>query len=131
MAAVTRSGSCRRRRLYELAEQAGGVGTITHGPCHERKASAIDSIESVKRNAPGAEIDDQTGKSTTVPLDACIGLAVPGRPIGPWSRTPPALRSSATRDRNPESAHGLLTRPSVTGRNSAGQPPVGERRIPS
>ena len=29
---------------------------------HERKASAIDSIESVKRNAAGTEIDDQTDK---------------------------------------------------------------------
>jgi hypothetical protein len=73
---------------------------MTHRPCHERKASAIDSIGSVKRNAAGAEIDDQTDKSTTVPLDACIGLAVPGRPIGPWSwRTGAPKASVPRRDR--------------------------------
>jgi hypothetical protein len=39
-----------------------------------------------------------------------IGLAVPGRPIGPWSPRTGAPESSATgRDRNPEAAHGLLT----------------------
>jgi hypothetical protein len=36
------------------------------GDCHQRryesKASAINGIESVKRNAPNAEIDDQTDK---------------------------------------------------------------------
>jgi hypothetical protein len=36
-----------------------------------------------------------------VPLDACIGLAVPGRPIGPWSRRTGAPQASATgRNRN-------------------------------
>jgi uncharacterized protein YegP (UPF0339 family) len=29
---------------------------------YETKGSAINGIESVKRNAPGAEIDDQTAK---------------------------------------------------------------------
>jgi hypothetical protein len=45
---------------------------------------------------------------------------VPGRPIGPWSRTPPA-RSSATRDQNPDTheiAHG--TRDKTPGRASTG-----------
>src|SRR5215211_3142973 len=30
-------------------------------------------------------------------VEACIGLAVPGRPIGPWSRRPGAPEASATR----------------------------------
>jgi hypothetical protein len=35
-------------------------------------------------------------------VEACIGLAVPGRPIGPWSRRTGAPEASATgRDRNP------------------------------
>ena len=35
-------------------------------------------------------------------VKACIGLAVPGRPIGPWSRRTGAPEASATgRDRNP------------------------------
>jgi hypothetical protein len=60
---------------------------------------------------------------------ASIGLAVPAQPIGPWSRRTGAPKASATgRDRNPESAHALLTRPSDTGRNSAGKPPVGEAK---
>jgi hypothetical protein len=35
-------------------------------------------------------------------VEACIGLAAPGRPIGPWSRRTGAPQASATgRDRNP------------------------------
>jgi hypothetical protein len=35
-------------------------------------------------------------------VEACIGLAVPGRPIGPWSRRTGAPEASATgRDRTP------------------------------
>ena len=44
-------------------------------------------------------------------VEACIGLAVPGRPIGPWSRRTGAPEASATgRDRTP-----MLTR-LLTGR---------------
>jgi hypothetical protein len=43
-------------------------------------------------------------------VKACIGLAVPGRPIGPWSRRTGAPEASTTRrDRNPDAheiAHG-------------------------
>jgi hypothetical protein len=50
-------------------------------------------------------------------VEACIGLAVPGRPIGPWSRRTGAPEASATgRDRNPDAyeiAHG-------TGRDTPG-----------
>jgi hypothetical protein len=42
-----------------------------------------------------------------VVLPTVIGLAVPGRPIGPWSRRTGAPKASATgRDRNPD-AHEL------------------------
>jgi hypothetical protein len=40
-------------------------------------------------------------------IEACIGLAVPGRPIGPWSRRTGAPQASATRrDRPPRSVLG-------------------------
>jgi hypothetical protein len=43
-------------------------------------------------------------------VEACIGLAVPGRQIGPWPRRTGAPEASATgRDRNPDAheiAHG-------------------------
>jgi uncharacterized protein YegP (UPF0339 family) len=35
---------------------------IATSEAYERKASAINGIESVKRNAPSAEIDDQTNQ---------------------------------------------------------------------
>jgi hypothetical protein len=64
-------------------------------------------------------------------IQSVIGPAVPGRPIGPWSRRTGAPEASATgRDRNPDHAHSLLTGPSGTGRDGAGQLPVGERRKP-
>jgi hypothetical protein len=45
-------------------------------------------------------------------VPACIGLAVPGRPIGPWSPRTGAPEASATgRDRTPMFTK-LLTRPS-------------------
>jgi hypothetical protein len=34
-------------------------------------------------------------------VEVCIGLAVPGRPIGPWSRTGAPEASATRRDRNP------------------------------
>jgi hypothetical protein len=48
-------------------------------------------------------------------VEACIGLAAPGRPIGPWSRRTGAPEASATRrDRTP--------RWSALGRQPRGQP---------
>jgi uncharacterized protein len=35
---------------------------IATSEAYESKASAINGIESVKRNAPNAEVDDQTSK---------------------------------------------------------------------
>jgi len=44
---------------------------IPTDPAMSVRRVRIDSIESVKPNAAGAEIDDQTDKSTTVPHEAC------------------------------------------------------------
>jgi uncharacterized protein YegP (UPF0339 family) len=38
------------------------AGLAWYGEAYESQASAIKGIESVKRNAPTAEIDDQTDK---------------------------------------------------------------------
>ena len=35
---------------------------IATSEAYERKASALNGIESVKNNAPDAEVDDQTGE---------------------------------------------------------------------
>ena len=45
---------------FNLAAPNGQV--IATSEAYESKASAIKGIESVKRNAPNAEIDDQTDK---------------------------------------------------------------------
>ena len=45
---------------YRLVATHGQV--IATSEAYESKASAINGIESVKRNAPTAEIDDQTDK---------------------------------------------------------------------
>jgi uncharacterized protein YegP (UPF0339 family) len=45
---------------FNLVAPNGQV--IAASEAYETKASAINGIESVKRNAPSAEIDDQTNK---------------------------------------------------------------------
>jgi hypothetical protein len=59
---------------------------------------------------------------TRVVLLAVIGLAVPGRPIGPWSRRTGAPEASATRrDRNPSPLTACsrdLATPAATARDS-------------
>ena len=45
---------------FNLVATNGQV--IATSEAYESKASAIKGIESVKRNAPSAEIDDQTGE---------------------------------------------------------------------
>ena len=40
---------------------AGNGQVIATSETYESKASALNGIESVKNNAPGAETDDQTG----------------------------------------------------------------------
>jgi hypothetical protein len=41
---------------------AGNGQVIATSEAYESRESALKGIESVKTNAPGAEIDDQTGK---------------------------------------------------------------------
>jgi len=40
---------------------AGNGQVIATSEAYESRAAAVNGIESVKTNAPGAEIDDQTG----------------------------------------------------------------------
>ncbi len=42
--------------------QAGNGQVIATSQTYESKGAAMNGIESVKTNAPGATIDDQTGK---------------------------------------------------------------------
>jgi uncharacterized protein YegP (UPF0339 family) len=88
---VLKKGSTGKFRFNLVAPNGQVIAT---SEAYESKASAINGIESVKRNASNAEIDDQTDKEPAVTLDACIGLVVPGRPIGPWSRRTGAPKAS-------------------------------------
>jgi uncharacterized protein len=54
---VLKKGSIGKFR-FNLVTTNGQV--IATSEAYESKASAINGIESVKRNAPSAEIDDQT-----------------------------------------------------------------------
>jgi hypothetical protein len=80
----------------------------------ERRLPRLEHLRWMYRLAwavPGSQVTD---KNPAVRLDAWIGLAVTGQPIGLWSLRTGAPEASATgRNRNPEPAHGLLTRPST------------------
>ena len=54
-----KKGSTGKFRLNLVATNGQVIAT---SEAYESKASAIKGIESVKRNAPDAEIDDQTDK---------------------------------------------------------------------
>ena len=54
---VLKKGSTGRFRFNLVATNGQVIAT---SEAYESKASAIKGIESVKRNAPSAEIDDQT-----------------------------------------------------------------------
>jgi uncharacterized protein YegP (UPF0339 family) len=56
---VLKKGSTGKFR-FNLVATNGQV--IASSESYESKASAINGIESVKRNAPNAEIDDQTDR---------------------------------------------------------------------
>jgi uncharacterized protein YegP (UPF0339 family) len=58
------ASSCSRRARPASSAQlvATNGQVIATSEAYESKASAINGIESVKRNAPTAEIDDQTDK---------------------------------------------------------------------
>ena len=45
---------------YHFNLVAGNGQVIATSETYERKASALNGIESVKNNAPGAEVDDET-----------------------------------------------------------------------
>ena len=45
---------------FNLVASNGQV--VATSEAYERKQSALSGIESVKSNAPGAEVDDQTGE---------------------------------------------------------------------
>ena len=55
---VLKKGSTGKYRFNLVASNGQIIAT---SEAYERKDSAINGIESVKKNAPGAEIDDQTG----------------------------------------------------------------------
>ena len=56
---VLKKGSTGKFRFNLVATNSQVIAT---SESYESKASAINGIESVKRNAPNAEIDDQTDK---------------------------------------------------------------------
>ena len=56
---VLKRGSTGKLRFNLVATNRQVIAT---SEAYESKASAIKGIESVKRNAPDAEIDDQTDK---------------------------------------------------------------------
>jgi uncharacterized protein YegP (UPF0339 family) len=123
---VLKNGSTGKYRFNLVATNGQVIAT---SESHEGKASVTNGIESVTERL----MPRSTTRPTIAcyPLDACVGLAVPGRPIGPWSRRTGAPQAAATgRDRKPRAAHALLTGPSETGRNSAGRLSVGRRRRP-
>jgi uncharacterized protein YegP (UPF0339 family) len=56
---VLKKGSTGKFRFNLVATNGQVIAT---SESYETKASAINGIESVKRNAPNAEVDDQTAK---------------------------------------------------------------------
>ncbi len=46
---------------YHFNLLAGNGQVIASSESYERKQSALNGIKSVQENAPGAELDDQTG----------------------------------------------------------------------
>jgi hypothetical protein len=110
-----------RGRAIPFARVGASGATLdqgrTHRPCHQRAIhsgpdrSPADN-HGQRRSSP--DLRDFTPPQVTIPppdlalgargrlVEACIGLAVPGRPIGPWSRRTGAPEASATgRDRTP------------------------------
>jgi uncharacterized protein YegP (UPF0339 family) len=47
---------------YHFNLQAGNGQVIATSETYESKQSALNGIDSVKNNAPGAQVDDQTGE---------------------------------------------------------------------
>ncbi len=47
---------------YHFNLVAGNGQVIATSETYEKKSSAVQGIESVKKNAPGARVDDDTGE---------------------------------------------------------------------
>ena len=47
---------------YHFVLKAGNGETIAQSEMYSSKAAALNGIESVKKNAPGAQTDDQTAE---------------------------------------------------------------------
>ena len=56
---VLRKGSTGKYHFNLVASNGQVIAT---SEAYERKESALNGIDSVKRNAPDAEVDDQTGE---------------------------------------------------------------------
>ena len=56
---VLKKGSTGKFRFNLVATNGQVIAT---SESYETKASAVNGVESVKRNAPNAEVDDQTAK---------------------------------------------------------------------
>jgi len=65
---------------------------IATSEMYERKASALNGIESVKKNAPDAEVDDQSGEEPAVFPPPQAGVRAVARPRR--SRAGPAAGDS-------------------------------------
>jgi uncharacterized protein YegP (UPF0339 family) len=55
---VLKKGSSGKYHFNLLAANGQVIAT---SEAYERRQSALDGIESVQKNAPGAEVEDQTG----------------------------------------------------------------------
>ena len=64
---------------FNLVASNGQV--IATSESYERKASALNGIESVKKNAPDAEVDDQTGDLPAVSPPRRDDSGWPGRAV--------------------------------------------------
>jgi hypothetical protein len=95
------SGTCRSMNRFVLcahSRRAVRLGTMRGFLWYSRRLAWATAGARGERQVPAGL------------LDACIGLAVPGRPIGPCSRRTGAPKASATgRDRTPMLTR-LLTR---------------------
>jgi uncharacterized protein YegP (UPF0339 family) len=59
---VLKQGSTGKFRFNLIATNGQVIAT---SESYESKASALNGIDSVKRNAPNAQVDDQTAKAGT------------------------------------------------------------------
>jgi len=57
---VPRSAQQRQGGKYRFRLKAGNGEIIASGEAYETKAAALNGVESVKRNASDATVDDQT-----------------------------------------------------------------------